>query len=116
MQKWNTGYISKIIYNKFGHKYLIKNIEFGGDHDTNEIYVERSDANGSCSIQGWLLSDYFWESQNRDDCDVEMILVNHDRYGTVNASPEDLRVIADITEALKQNGFSVSNEGWKSFF
>jgi len=37
-------------------------------------------------------------------------------HGLANAIPDDLRVIADMTQFLTDNGYTVTNDGWKSFF
>ena len=116
MLRWNTSYIERIIVNKFKHKYNTRLIGSGGDHDTTEIYVKAKNSDGGCSIQGWLTSNCFGQSTNLNDCDVDIISVAYDRHGLVNASPKDLRVVADITELLESNDFNITNQGWKSFF
>lgn len=111
-QEWNTDKVYQNIKDKIQDKTIQVNM-FCGDFDTNSISVEDERTGGRCNVTGWQLESVVLD---KDNAGVDIINVAYDRYGTVNASKDDLRVIADVVDAMEKSGFSVTTQGWKDFF
>lgn len=117
-QHWNTQVIADLITRNFP-EYEIKIMEQGGSYDTSEIRVWL--AASSLKSPDDAVSVFGMDEENifdtPDDVDVDRIhCTSCAKYGMVDATPLQLRVVANLLEMFEKEGYDVTTDGWESYF
>lgn len=110
---WNTEAMKKILEAALPAAVITVEPP-GGDYDTEEINVKKGGGNASVfamNTESVLCID------SPADQDADQLFATHSpRSGMSNASAGDMRLVADIKEALNNAGLASTQQGWKAYF
>lgn len=117
MPNWNTEDIKKLIKENLP-QYDFMIFPQGGSFDTTEIRVFLAGEDwreATCCVFG--MRDEELEFEKSDDCPVDRIHCTSDsKWGIGEASPKELRIVADVYELLEKSGYTdLTTCGYRSF-